>query len=574
VLLAFVGALVGFLVLMDAVAIMQQRAQLRNEVLQQAVRELDLMETGIIEFLLKRDYISVQLFLERWGEQHMDILRLKAISSNGFVLAEYDATGNDGGQGGGERFTMSKDVEYAGQRLVSIELVGDYSSIQGILHDLTLTLLAGSMVFMGVLGVTLWWLLGAMAIKPLEREIALRREAERALEEHRDKLEQMVDERTRELVESEQQVRLLLNSTSEAIYGVDTHGACTFCNPACLRMLGFEREEALLGRNIHDIIHHTTADGLPHPAEECVIFQAFRRDEPTHDDMDVFWRADGTSFQVEYWSHPIKSSGAVTGAVVSFLDITERVQREREIKLLNEGLERRVAERTADLEASNRELEAFSYSVSHDLRAPLRSIDGFSQALIEDFGEGLPAEAHEYLRRVRSGSQRMARLIDDMLRLSRITRVGMSRTQVDISAMARSVADDLRKAHPDRIVDVEVQDGLVAEVDLVLFHSVIENLMGNAWKFTSGLSEGARIEVGRTEHEGRACFYVRDNGAGFDMAYSDKLFGAFQRLHSATEFEGSGVGLATAQRIVRRHGGLIWAEGAVGQGATFYFTVG
>lgn len=567
------GALIGFLVLMNAVAVMQQREQLRNEVLYQAMRELDLMETGIIEFLLKRDYISVQRFLERWGEQHMDILRLKAVSSNGFVLAEYDVTGKAGARGDDDQYAMRKDVEYGGRHLVSIELIGDYSSIQGILRDLTLTLLGGSVIFMAGLGVTLWWLLGAMAIKPLEREIARRQEVERELEAHRDKLEQMVDERTRELVESEHQVRLLLSSTSEAIYGVDTHGTCTFCNPSCLNMLGFEREEDLLGKSIHNIIHHTTADGHPHPSEECAIFQAFRRDEPTHDDADVFWRADGTSFHVEYWSHPIKSGDAVTGAVVSFLDITERVQREREIKLLNEGLERRVAERTTDLEASNRELEAFSYSVSHDLRAPLRSIDGFSQALIEDYGESLPAEAHAYLQRVRLGSQRMARLIDDMLRLSRITRVEMKRSVVDISAMARSVADDLRKAHPDRAVGVFVQDGLVAEVDVVLFHSVIENLIGNAWKFTGGIPEGARIEVGRTMHDGRECFFVRDNGAGFDMAYSDKLFGAFQRLHSASEFEGSGVGLATAQRIVRRHGGLIWAEGAVGQGATFYFTV-
>ena len=254
-------------------------------------------------------------------------------------------------------------------------------------------------------------------------------------------------------------------------------------------------------------------------------------------------------------------------------DITVRRRIEAEVRELNEELERRVRDRTAELEAANHELEAFAYSVSHDLRAPLRAIDGFGQALEEDFGTELTSDARTYLARIRSGAHRMGALIDDLLALSRLTRVPMRRQQVYLGAIAVEVAADLRSAEPDRDVEVRIGDDLETQGDPTLLQAVMQNLISNAWKFTRGRQPGC-IEVNRNTAGDETVFYVRDNGAGFDMKYADKLFGAFQRLHSPREFEGTGIGLATVQRIVRRHGGRVWAEGVEGKGATFYFTLG
>ncbi|MBI5750881.1 MAG: GHKL domain-containing protein [Hydrogenophilales bacterium] len=254
-------------------------------------------------------------------------------------------------------------------------------------------------------------------------------------------------------------------------------------------------------------------------------------------------------------------------------DIVKLERAEAEIYQLNTALEQRVADRTAQLEAVNRELEAFSYSVSHDLRTPLRSIDGFSQALIEDYGERLDAQALDYLNRVRRTAQRMGMLIDDLLRLSRVTRANMTHARIDLSALAEEVMADLRKHKGAGAVTLTVQPGLAAYGDPALLRIVLENLLDNAWKYSSKIPE-PRIELGSLVQDGRLVFFVRDNGAGFDMTYVDKLFGAFQRLHREDDFPGTGVGLATVKRIVHRHGGEVWAEGRLGGGAVFYFTLG
>jgi signal transduction histidine kinase len=258
--------------------------------------------------------------------------------------------------------------------------------------------------------------------------------------------------------------------------------------------------------------------------------------------------------------------GELALLVDTFNQMLEQIQQS------HQELEKRVEERTAQLVAANKELESFSYSVSHDLRAPLRSIDGFSLALEEDLGDHLTAQAKNYIQRVRAATQRMGMLIDDLLNLARVTRAEMRKERVDLSGMAKTVASELVRADGERSVEWVIHDGMEAYGDSRLLRIVLDNLLGNAWKYTSK-HDHARIEFSQERHNGGYAFYVKDDGAGFDPAYTQRLFGAFQRLHGITEFSGTGVGLATVHRIIHRHGGEVWAEGAVEKGATFYFTI-
>jgi light-regulated signal transduction histidine kinase (bacteriophytochrome) len=262
------------------------------------------------------------------------------------------------------------------------------------------------------------------------------------------------------------------------------------------------------------------------------------------------------------------------GLVALTLELEQRVdERTKELRAAHAALQKTNAELlqlTSELQAANKELEAFSYSLSHDLRGPLRSIDGFSQLLLEDCSDRLDERGKDYLQRVREACQRMAQLTEDMLTLSRLTRREMRKEAVDLSTLAQIIAAALQQTDPQRRAEFVIAAGVVAIGDAGLLRAALENLLGNAWKFTGRVPQ-ARIEFGCAEQP--PIYFVRDNGAGFDMAYADKLFGVFQRLHTEREYPGTGIGLATVQRIIHRHGGRIWAEAAVGQGATFYFTL-
>jgi signal transduction histidine kinase len=297
--------------------------------------------------------------------------------------------------------------------------------------------------------------------------------------------------------------------------------------------------------------------------------------------LDLSETASRVSRESDYSIRARAHGADELGALVeSFNGMLAHIQaQDAALREARDTLERRVAERTRQLEtrsqelfAANKELEAFSYSVSHDLRAPLRAIDGFSKALLAQYkGRALDAQGDHYLGRVRAATQRMSQLIDDLLHLARVTRAGLERREVDLTRVARGIAEELERQQPERRLEIAIADGLSAFADPHLVGIVLQNLLGNAWKFTSRNPDG-RIEVGAQGEDGTRVLFVRDNGAGFDMTYADKLFGVFQRLHTDAEFEGTGIGLATVQRIMHRHGGRIWAEAAVGRGATFYFT--
>ncbi|MGE5172582.1 MAG: sensor histidine kinase, partial [Betaproteobacteria bacterium] len=265
-------------------------------------------------------------------------------------------------------------------------------------------------------------------------------------------------------------------------------------------------------------------------------------------------------------------TGKVVGVFAAARDITERKRAEDEIRKLNRELETRVIERTAQLENSNRELEAFAYSVSHDLRSPLRSIEGFSLALLEDYAGKLDDTGKSYLTRVRNATMRMGQLIDDLLKLSRVTRSEMNRQRVDLSVIGKDVAGRLAQSHPERPAKFVIADGLTAYGDARLLTVALENLFSNAWKFSEKATRSV-IEFGVTHSDNAKVFYVKDNGVGFDMSYAGKLFSPFQRLHRIEEFPGTGIGLATVKRIINRHGGQVWIESEVNKGTTVYFTL-
>ncbi|HXU64107.1 MAG TPA: PAS domain S-box protein [Polyangia bacterium] len=363
------------------------------------------------------------------------------------------------------------------------------------------------------------------------------------------------------LADSEARFRSILENSPAIIFMKDAEGRYIVSNPALTQVLG-RQQALLLGRTDFDLFPKEVAEQLRQTDAEI------RRSRVSQQREEV---VDGRVFLTVKFP-VVGEDGSVRFVGGISTDISDRKQTEAKLRSLTEDLERQVTQRTQELVVANKELEAFSYSVSHDLRAPLRAIDGFSKALVEDHRGALDADARELLADVRQAAQRMATLIDDLLRLSRVTRAPLTRARVDLSALAQAVVGELRRQDPTRAVETHIQAGLVVEGDEPLLRIALENLLANAWKFT-GRQPAPVIELGVESVEGERAFFVRDNGAGFDMAYAGKLFVTFQRLHATSEFPGTGIGLATVQRVVHRHGGRAWAVGEPGHGATFYFTL-
>lgn len=400
--------LFAFLIAEDIAIVLNQRSLLMESERNHMRSELELMQTAILESMLRNDYSIVSVFIAQLGKRHKKVIDLHVVAPNGFVIAEYHrpVTAEHS-----EDYTISMDIDYGKKNLATVKMKADYREVQSIVTGLNIQMFAASSIFILILGVMLWYTQKKTAIEPLEEEIEIRAEVEEELR---------------------------------------------------------------------------------------------------------------------------RSSMA--------------------------------------LEAVNKELESFAYSVSHDLRSPLRAVDGFSQALMEDCSAGLTEDCRMFITRIRAGCQRMERLIADMLKLSRITRMEMKRQDVDLSNMARDIVAELKEQDPGREVDVKIQDAMIARADPALIRMLLDNLLGNAWKFTSK-TPGAKIEFFVEQGPQGREYCVADNGAGFNMSYSDKLFGAFQRLHTDKEFAGTGIGLATVQRIIARHGGTVRAKGETNKGASFYFTL-
>jgi PAS domain S-box-containing protein len=371
------------------------------------------------------------------------------------------------------------------------------------------------------------------------------------------------------LRESEERLRLMVEGVQDyAIFMLDPEGCVKTWNVGAERLKGYKAEE-IIGQHF-SIFYPEEAIQSGHPAHELEL----AIQEGRYSEEGWRLRKDGTRFWASVVITALRdASGVLRGFGKVTRDMTERKQAEDEVLRMSAELEQRVRDRTAALEAVNSELESFSYSVSHDLRTPLRGVDGFSKILLQKYGASLDEQGRHYLERIRAGTQRMGKLIDDLLRLSKITQTELKRVPLDLGALARDISEELRKTDPNRGVEFVIAEPAPIIGDPHLLRIALENLLGNAWKFT-GKTEHARIELGAAPREGQQAFYVRDNGAGFEMEHASKLFAPFQRLHDATEFEGTGIGLATARRIIIRHGGRIWAEGKPNEGATFWFTLG
>ncbi|HZF52655.1 MAG TPA: PAS domain S-box protein [Polyangiaceae bacterium] len=347
----------------------------------------------------------------------------------------------------------------------------------------------------------------------------------------------------------------IVSSSDDAVISKTLNGIILSWNPGATRIYGYAADE-VIGKSITLLAPPDRVDEIPR------LLGRIREGQSLDHFHTVRRRKDGKDIHVSLTLSPLRDQ---TGAIIGASNITRDISAEKRA-------EEELTKAKAAADSANRELEAFSYSVAHDLRAPLRAISGFSEILQREYKELLDAQGQNYLRRMAAAAERMGHLIDALLSLSRVTRTEPRRERVDLGKLAAGIVEGLRATQPDRTMEAVIREGLVVSGDSQLLRAALENLLGNAWKFT-GKREAARIELGMKEQDGEPVYFVADNGAGFEMEYASKLFAPFQRLHSPSAFPGTGIGLATVQRIVHRHGGRIWAHGEAGKGATFFFTL-
>jgi PAS domain S-box-containing protein len=393
-------------------------------------------------------------------------------------------------------------------------------------------------------------ILNARLYAQLQHELEERKLIEEKIRKLNAELEERVQRRTRDLRASEEKFRALTENNPLQITRYDRDARYLYVNRADFDLT--LKPEDIIGKTIREVMGENAFVDFAEQSIQQVFEngQALRTEYELGDEYAAWWLAP------EYGP-----DGKVLSVIASTMNITQRKRMEEELQ-----------RRSAELQATNKELEAFSYSISHDLRAPLRAIDGFTRIILEDFKGAFPPEANPYFQHISEASSQMGHLIDDMLRLSRITRVELRRFPVDLSELATLIVNDLQSREPERKVKITIQAGLSTTGDERLLRVALENLLNNAWKFT-GKTKDAHIQVGQMQQDDKEVFYIRDNGVGFDMAYAEKLFGAFQRLHTTDEFPGTGIGLAIVQRVITKHGGEIWVESEPNKGATFYFTL-
>ena len=570
-LLALIAVLFVFLIVEAFLVSYQERKALTDAFHSRVKAQMDLIADASYEALLKEDYVTIRTFIRRWGETHEDFLKIQAVAPNGFVIGEYQRNPVDGSR----TFSLSRTVSLDGRQLLKLEVVSTFRDIEETARGIRNRLLMGAVVFTLLLGMALWRSLRTMAIVPLEREIAAREQAEEELRGAHGALEQKVRERTaalqqqleerlrieQALKEREEHINLLLSSTAEGIYGIDTNGICTFCNPSAFRMLGYTQDTDVLGRNMHDLVHHTRANGTDYPEQDCTIYRAYRKREGSHSDQEFFWREDGTSFPVEFWSYPVLREGTVIGAVVAFVDITERKRLEAQL------LQSQKMEAVGTLAGG----------VAHDFNNILTAVLGYASLLQMKMGDGDPLKPN--VLQIIDSAKRAATLTQSLLAFSR--RQVMKPRHVDLNDIVQRVEKLLHRLIGEDIeLDTALaQDELMVLADAVQIEQVLMNLATNA---RDAMPAGGRLTIrsalvmldredsiasGLLRPGAYALLTVADSGSGMDTPTREKIFEPFFTTKEVGQ--GTGLGLAIVYGIVKQHNGSINVSSEPGVGTIF-----